>query len=85
VGSCLGDLYSVNWMQDSETAGFKQTLEDQFRVVQKQTDKSHVMQYGDTSWTAEPIGDFEVCVSCLFEAGQRARVCVCVCVCPNAH
>ena len=26
--------------------------------VRNQTDKSHVMQYGDISWTALPIGDF---------------------------
>jgi len=59
VGSCLGDLYSVNWMENSEAAGEKETLAKQFSIVQNLTNQSHVMQYGDLTFTNLPIGDFE--------------------------
>jgi len=56
--SCLGDLYSVNWMENADSVGKKETLEDQFNIVKKTTSKSHVMQYGTLDWTSDPIGDF---------------------------
>ena len=61
IGSCLGDLYSVNWMQDLDAANTQtETLEDQYNNVKKLTSKSHVMQYGDVNdMTSEPIGNFE--------------------------
>jgi len=58
IGSCLGDLYSVNWMEDCDAVGKKETLQDQFTKVQQLTDKSHVMQYGDTTFTDMTTGDF---------------------------
>jgi legumain len=58
--TCLGDLYSVNWMEDTDAADiWTETLEAQFTKVQTETTKSHVMQYGDMSWNTEVIGDFE--------------------------
>lgn len=34
VGSCLGDLFSVNWMEDTDKAKMStETLEDQFKSV----------------------------------------------------
>lgn len=60
VGSCLGDLFSVNWMEDSEKAKMgKETLKNQYNTVQKETNRSHVLQWGELDWTSEPIGDFE--------------------------
>jgi legumain len=56
--SCLGDLYSVNWMENCDEVGKKETLADQFAEVKKTTTKSHVMQYGTMSFTSDPIGDF---------------------------
>ena len=45
--TCLGDLYSVNWMNNADTADLKtETLQTQFQIVKKQTVKSHVQQYG---------------------------------------
>ncbi|XP_058739479.1 vacuolar-processing enzyme-like [Vicia villosa] len=49
---CLGDLYSISWMEDSETKDMtKETLKQQYEIVQKRTigqqAGSHVMQYGD--------------------------------------
>ena len=40
IGSCLGDLYSVNWMEDTDSANVcKETIQEQFVAVQKKTDK----------------------------------------------
>ncbi|KAM9354687.1 legumain [Pholidichthys leucotaenia] len=44
----LGDVYSVMWMEDSDAEDLtKETLRDQFRIVKKLTNTSHVMQYGN--------------------------------------
>ncbi len=44
----LGDLYSVNWMEDSDAEDItKESLFKQFQVTKKKTTESHVMQYGD--------------------------------------
>jgi len=58
INSCLGDLYSVNWMENSDAVGPSETLETQFNIVLNETTQSHVMQYGDLSWTAEATGDY---------------------------
>jgi legumain len=62
MGTCLGDTYSINWMQDADrVAKLKrnQTLQIQYAITRKETNQSHVMQYGDKAWTNEPITDFE--------------------------
>ncbi len=47
INSCLGDLYSVNWMEDSDAADVStETLSDQFTTVKQTTTQSHVMEYG---------------------------------------
>jgi len=44
----LGDLYSVNWMEDSDAEDItKETLQHQFEVTKQLTNLSHVMEYGD--------------------------------------
>jgi len=60
IGSCLGDLYSVSWMEDSDKAGsMSESLETQYNTVKTETTLSHVMQYGELDWDTLPIGDFE--------------------------
>jgi len=64
VGSCLGDLFSVNWLEDLDAAIEKkqlgvETLQTQFNTVQQETNKSHVLQWGDLAITSEFIGEFE--------------------------
>jgi legumain len=61
VGSCLGDLYSVNWMEDSDLGHEDtETLEAQFNKVKTETNKSHVMQYGETDWAdKDDIGEYQ--------------------------
>jgi legumain len=59
VGSCLGDLYSVNWMEDTDVENIcTESLQQQFLVVQKLTNLSHVMEWGDQSFSSEAAGDF---------------------------
>jgi len=60
VGSCLGDEYSVNFLEDTEkSVGLKETLTAQFTAVKALTKESHVMQYGDLSFATDPISSFE--------------------------
>lgn len=64
IGSCLGDLFSVNWMEDLDAAMTKkhlgtETLSAQYATVKTKTNKSHVLQWGDVSMTSEVIGEFE--------------------------
>ena len=58
LNSCLGDLYSVNWMENADAVGKTETLEAQYTLVKKLTNLSHVMQYGNQSYTSDPIGNF---------------------------
>jgi hypothetical protein len=58
LNSCLGDLYSVNWMENSDAVGPSETLEAQYQIVLNLTTQSHVMQYGDQTWTSEATGDY---------------------------
>ncbi|KAL9255302.1 Vacuolar-processing enzyme-like protein [Drosera capensis] len=56
----LGDLYSVSWLENSDEHNLQaETLEQQYKVVKVRTfDQyigSHVMQYGDTSISVEPV------------------------------
>jgi len=58
IGSCLGDLFSVNWMEDTDRIAPGDTLDQQFARVKKLTDKSHVMLYGQKSIGAEKVSAF---------------------------
>jgi len=59
IGSCLGDLFSISWMEDLDIeTGTSETLDRQFRIVKAETNKSHVMRYSDLSFTGEPVSDF---------------------------
>ena len=44
----LGDLYSVDWMEDSDKGLInKETLFKQFQIVKTKTDQSTVCEYGN--------------------------------------
>ena len=58
IDSCLGDLFSVNWMEDSDRIGIDETLTAQYTTVRNLTAMSHVMQYGQTDFTDLPTGTF---------------------------
>lgn len=50
IGACLGDLYSVNWMEDSDAQGETSSLDMQYERVVKLTAKSHPQMYGTETW-----------------------------------
>merc|ERR1712019_32622 len=59
IGSCLGDLFSVNWMEDTDAQDTtKEDLETQFETVHKLTSKSDVMQWGDLSFTDDVVSNY---------------------------
>ncbi|XP_047331620.1 vacuolar-processing enzyme-like [Impatiens glandulifera] len=65
--TCLGDLYSVAWMEDSETHNLKkETIEQQYQSVRERTSNyntynsgSHVMEYGNTSFKPEKLSHYQ--------------------------
>jgi legumain len=73
-GNCLGDLFSVNWMEDSDkvfdlplpsinSEFFKEnlrseTLATQFGIVRRKTTKSHVLNFGNFAIEEEYVGEF---------------------------
>ena len=60
INSCLGDLYSVNWMEDSDANNLnKETLGTQFATVKKETTKSHVQEFGDLTIQDHYVGEFQ--------------------------
>jgi len=64
IGSCLGDEFSVRWMEDTDAAQHaghlsKETVGEQVKKVKTAVTKSHVQEYGVRSFDSEPIGDFE--------------------------
>ncbi|GAQ89237.1 vacuolar-processing enzyme precursor [Klebsormidium nitens] len=64
--TCLGDLYSVAWLEDSEVHNLnKETLEDQYKMVRDRTSVygtfqagSHVMQYGELAIDEEDVAEY---------------------------
>jgi len=61
IGTCLGDEYSVNWIENSEDfeTNSEETLDQQFQVIKEKTTHSQAQQYGDMTYLNETIGDFE--------------------------
>merc|ERR1711937_285133 len=59
INSCLGDLFSVNWMEEADASDMtKESLEDNFGIVKTKTDRSQVMQWGDESFTDDKMSEF---------------------------
>ncbi|CAL5191778.1 unnamed protein product [Lathyrus oleraceus] len=61
--TCLGDLYSISWMEDSEKYHMtKETLKQQYITVRKRTigeiHGSHVMQYGDLKMSNDLLSTY---------------------------
>jgi len=56
----LADVYSIKWMQDSDKNNIeKETLEQQYRVVKRETNTSTVCEFGDVSIGKETVGTFQ--------------------------
>ncbi|EAR87483.2 peptidase C13 family protein (macronuclear) [Tetrahymena thermophila SB210] len=62
IGSCLGDLFSVNWMEDTDNhkSLSHYPLQKQFEVIKEETNLSQVMQWGNLALTFkyEATGDY---------------------------
>lgn len=59
-GTYLGDVYSVNWMENSDKADLsKETLQQQYAVVKRETNTSVVCEYGDQSFSSEPLSNYQ--------------------------
>merc|ERR1712032_420106 len=59
IGSCLGDLFSVNWMEDTDAQDTTtESLQTQWETVHKLTSKSDVMQWGDLSFTDDVVSNY---------------------------
>jgi len=55
----LGDLYSVNWMEDTDAADpHSEDFLTQYQNIKTKTDLSHVMQYGDLTFNNFVLYDF---------------------------
>jgi len=68
IGSCLGDLFSVNWMQDDDLGKYSsETFKSQISKITKLTNKSHVCSFGDKSFENEVIGDVEAALGVTVE------------------
>jgi len=60
IGSCLGDLFSIAWMEDSDVKDLtSETLQEQFTAVHTRTTKSEVMQWGELGFTSDKVSDFQ--------------------------
>ncbi|KAH7488706.1 hypothetical protein KRP22_008656 [Phytophthora ramorum] len=60
IGSCLGDLYSVNWMEDSDLTDLSgEPLTTQFHRVKNETTKSHVKSFGPSKLSQEIVGNYQ--------------------------
>ncbi|CAN1299017.1 Vacuolar-processing enzyme [Linum perenne] len=66
--TCLGDLFSISWLEDSDLHDpRKETLDQQYRLVRRRTamdydvqenQSSHVMQYGDITIAQQNLSDY---------------------------
>uniref|UniRef100_A0A0E0DV83 Legumain prodomain domain-containing protein n=1 Tax=Oryza meridionalis TaxID=40149 RepID=A0A0E0DV83_9ORYZ len=81
--TCLGDLYSVAWMEDAEAhqeGRLAETLRQQYRTVKNRTSDegtytlgSHVMQYGDMALAPQSLDLYYMDTSPAAAVGAGAK------------
>jgi len=56
----LGDVFSVKWMEDADMHGNLrvETIQEEYRRVQDQTNGSHVMEWGDETMSHMSLSEF---------------------------
>jgi len=60
VGSCLGDLFSIAWMEDSDATDITtETLDAQFTSVHTRVSKSQVLQWGELGFKTDKVSDYQ--------------------------
>merc|ERR1712203_1269469 len=66
--------FSVTWMEDTESENVaSETVGQQFTKVKTAVTKSHVQEYGGTSFDSKPIGDFEGSEGQMISSAQGAH------------
>lgn len=55
IGSCLGDLYSIVWMEDTDLGSKTETLAAQYQIMVQKTTQSNPLQFGDLSWNTDTV------------------------------
>lgn len=56
----LGDTYSVKWMEDSDKEVLtEETLHQQYKIVKKETNESHVQEFGDKKIGKMHVSEFQ--------------------------
>ena len=58
IGTCLGDVFSVNWMEDSDKLIPGETLNQQIDLLKESTFLSIVGVYGDVNFINDPLDAF---------------------------
>ena len=59
IGSCLGDFFSLAWLEESDVTDLtKESLDTQFGKIKTRTTKSKVMQWGDLSFKTDMASEF---------------------------
>jgi len=59
IGTCLGDLFSVSFIEDIDNSDITtETFDVQFQKVKKLTTLSGVYQWGDVSYVRDVVGSF---------------------------
>jgi len=60
IGSCLGDTWSISWMEDSDVSDLtSETLDDQFNAILKRVNQSHPQTYGDLTMKTEVLSNYQ--------------------------
>jgi legumain len=59
IGSCLGDEFSVTWMEDTDAYDVtNRTLDDQFNQILKNVKQSHPQKYGNLSFLNDTLSKY---------------------------
>ena len=60
IGSCLGDTWSVSWMEDSDSRDLSSyTVNDQYNTILKLVTHSHPTIYGDLSIGKDNVSTYQ--------------------------
>ncbi|KAK8803850.1 hypothetical protein WA158_001544 [Blastocystis sp. Blastoise] len=57
INSCLGDEFSIRWMENVDEGNLNETFKEQAELVTSQVEKSHVCRFGDFSIDDLPISE----------------------------
>ncbi|KAK8795488.1 hypothetical protein WA158_000145 [Blastocystis sp. Blastoise] len=57
IGSCLGDYFSVSWMENVDAGDLTQTFKQHSEKIAERVVGSNVMRYGDLSFEDLPISE----------------------------